>query len=127
MVGDSNGIMFDSDFGPLVVHSVANNRRNLPSRTKRHLRKGFDSFTVFFGGEFWRVVLKRLENRRNRKVSVGSDPTPSATTDDQKRAVGQLWDSWGKIVAIEGESVISKNHYADRYFRNQICRYSIVV
>jgi hypothetical protein len=54
--------MFDGDFGPLVVHSPANNRRNLPFITKRHLRKGFDSFTVFRGGVFWRVARERLEN-----------------------------------------------------------------
>jgi len=62
MYGDSNGTMLGGDFGPLVVHSRANNRRNLPSPTKRRLRKGFDSFTVFCGGEFWRFVRKRLEN-----------------------------------------------------------------
>lgn len=75
---DSNGEFADMHFGPLVVHSAANHHRYLPTVTKRHLRKGFESFIVFCGDGLWREVSKRLENRRNLTVSVGSNPTPSA-------------------------------------------------
>lgn len=64
---------------PLVIHSPANFYVFRQEVTKEHLPERFDYSTVVFGGVFWRVARKRLENCRGGNSSVGSNPTLSAS------------------------------------------------
>ena len=91
MFGDSNGKMVGRDFGPLVVHSPANNCVFRREVTKQHLPERFDSSIVIFGGVFWRAARERLENRRRFKVFRGFESHPLRHTMPVKISLMGHW------------------------------------